>query len=45
MVFDGLASPTQDSGTWSRDFAEPGSFPYVCSLHPGMEEGRVDVMS
>jgi len=42
VVFDGLASPTQTTGTWSRSFDEPGSYPYVCSLHEGME-GRVEV--
>lgn len=44
VVFDGLASPTQATGTWSRSFDEPGSYPYVCSLHEGMD-GRVEVTS
>lgn len=42
VVFDGLASPTQTTGTWSRTFDEPGSYPYLCSLHEGMN-GRVEV--
>lgn len=44
VVFDDLASPTQDWGTWSNTFTQPGSYPYVCTLHAGME-GRVDVTS
>lgn len=33
---DGPASPLQDTGTWTRTFDEPGTYPYVCSIHPGM---------
>lgn len=33
---DGPASPKQSSGTWQRAFDRPGSFDYVCTLHPNM---------
>ncbi len=33
---DGPTSPKQASGTWQRAFDRPGSFDYVCTLHPGM---------
>ena len=33
---DGSASPKQKSGTWQRTFDRPGSFDYVCTLHPNM---------
>lgn len=37
VVFDdGPASPKQDDGTWERTFDQPGTYEYVCSLHPGM---------
>lgn len=45
VVFeDGPASPISDSGTWSRTFAEPGTYAYSCTLHAYMD-GRVDVTS
>ncbi len=43
VVFDDLASPTQLDGTWSRTFDRPGSHPYTCTLHDGMD-GRVEVL-
>ena len=43
VVFDDIASPVLGSGSWSRTFDNPGSYPYVCSLHTGMN-GRVEVL-
>jgi plastocyanin len=43
VVFDDIASPVLGSGSWSRTFDTPGSYPYVCSLHTGMN-GRVEVL-
>lgn len=37
IVFDDMASPVQTEGTFSREFAEPGTYSYVCTLHPFME--------
>ena len=43
VVFDGgPASPRQRKGTWQRTFDGPGTYEYVCSLHPNMT-GRVIV--
>ncbi len=43
VVFDdGPASPRQRTGTWRRAFDRPGTYEYVCSLHPTMK-GRVVV--
>lgn len=37
VVFDDdTASPAQSQGTWTRTFDEPGTFAYVCTLHPRM---------
>ncbi|MDQ3978129.1 MAG: plastocyanin/azurin family copper-binding protein [Actinomycetota bacterium] len=33
---DGPTSPKQRSGTWQRTFDQPGSYEYVCTLHPNM---------
>ncbi len=44
VVFEDVASPTHTTGAWSRTFDEPGSYPYLCSLHDGME-GRVEVVA
>lgn len=37
VVFDDVASPVQATGTFSHTFAQPGSYRYVCTLHPFME--------
>jgi plastocyanin len=42
VVGDGFSSPTQGAGTFAHRFAEPGSYAYACTLHPGME-GTVTV--
>ncbi|MDQ6928610.1 MAG: cupredoxin domain-containing protein [Actinomycetota bacterium] len=39
---DGPTSPKQTSGTWERAFLDPGSYDYVCTLHPQMT-GKVIV--
>lgn len=39
---DGFKSPASSDGEWSRTFRTPGSYDYVCSLHPYMK-GTVDV--
>ncbi|MEW5764626.1 MAG: PKD domain-containing protein [Acidobacteriota bacterium] len=36
-------SGVKTSGTFSRTFTEPGSFPYYCTLHGDSMTGRVDV--
>ncbi len=33
---DAPTSPKQKSGTWQRTFDQPGSYEYVCTLHPNM---------
>lgn len=40
---DGTASATQESGTWTRRFDTPGSYEYLCRIHPEMR-GRVVVV-
>lgn len=42
VVFDDVASPTQLDGTFARTFDQPGSYPYTCTIHDGMD-GRVEV--
>lgn len=32
VTFDTFASPTQDSGSWSHTFSNPGTYPYRDSL-------------
>ncbi len=39
---DGPTSPKQTLGTWERTFPDPGSYDYVCTLHPQMT-GKVIV--
>ncbi len=34
---DGFKSEILAEGTFTHTFDEPGTYPYVCSLHPGME--------
>lgn len=43
VVGDGWQSDVQASGTYQRTFTQPGSYPYACTLHVGME-GRVEVV-
>lgn len=43
VVGAGFVSPVIAAGSWSHTFAEPGIYPYVCSLHPGMD-GQVEVL-
>jgi plastocyanin len=38
-----FASPVLTTGTWSHTFTTPGTFRYVCTLHPGMD-GVVQVV-
>ncbi len=33
---DGPASPIQRNGTWTRTFDQPGTYPYLCTLHRSM---------
>jgi len=41
VVFDdGPSSPKQRNGKWQRAFDRPGTYEYVCTLHPNMT-GRV----
>lgn len=37
VVGDGFSSPIQRAGTFAHRFAEPGSYAYQCTLHPGMD--------
>jgi len=39
---DGTKSATQATGSYSRTFSAAGSFPYQCTIHPGMN-GSVTV--
>jgi plastocyanin len=32
-----FSSPIKNSGKWSKRFRRKGKFPYVCTLHPGMD--------
>jgi len=42
MFDDGQKSADQSSGTYSRMFDKAGSYPYHCTIHPGMN-GTVTV--
>lgn len=44
VVGDGFQSEIKTDGTFTHTFAEPGAYPYVCALHPGME-GTVTVVA
>ena len=37
VVGDGFKSALKRSGTFSHTFDEAGSFPYRCTVHPGMK--------
>ncbi len=36
VVGDGFASEVMQSGTFTYTFTDPGTYPYVCTLHPNM---------
>lgn len=40
---DGFVSPVMVDGSYEATFDEPGTFDYVCSLHPVSMRGRVVV--
>ena len=42
MFDDGQKSADQSTGTYSRTFDKAGSYPYNCTIHPGMS-GSVTV--
>jgi plastocyanin len=37
VVGDGFESPTQNTGSFRHTFDQAGTFPYACTVHPGME--------
>ena len=44
VTFDGAsASLTQESGTWTRQFNDAGTFNYQCTIHGGTMSGKVVV--
>jgi plastocyanin len=40
----GFQSQEQSSGTFRHTFERPGTYPYECTIHPGME-GSVEVVA
>ena len=40
---DGISSPTQDKGAYSRTFTTAGSYPYHCAIHGAAMSGSVTV--
>jgi plastocyanin len=40
---DGVASSTKSEGSWSRNFAKAGTYPYHCSVHGSYMSGAVVV--
>jgi plastocyanin len=40
---DGLSSPTQDQGTYSRTFNAAGTFNYHCTIHGAAMAGTITV--
>lgn len=44
VVGEAFESPVQDSGTFGRRFAEPGTYAYHCTLHSGMR-GTITVVA
>jgi plastocyanin len=36
-VGQGFESKDQSSGTFRHRFEQPGTYPYECTIHPGME--------
>jgi plastocyanin len=43
VTFDDASSPTQSSGTFSRAFAEPGEYEYLCTIHGAGMSGVINV--
>jgi plastocyanin len=43
VVGDGFASEVMQTGTFTSTFTDPGTYPYVCTLHPVMEGAVVVV--
>ncbi len=37
VVGDGFASEVMQTGTFTYTFTDPGTYPYVCTLHPNMK--------
>lgn len=37
VVGQGFESKAQSSGTFRHTFEQPGTYPYECTIHPGME--------
>ena len=37
VVGDGFGSEVMQTGTFSHTFTDPGTYPYVCTLHPNMQ--------
>lgn len=37
VIGEGFQSRDQSSGTFLHTFEQPGSYPYACTIHPGME--------
>ena len=40
---DSFASEVMDSGTFEHTFEEPGTYAYLCSLHPTQMKGTIEV--
>jgi plastocyanin len=40
---DGITSPTQDQGTFTRSFATAGTYSYHCSVHGAAMTGTITV--
>lgn len=40
---DSFASEVMDSGTFEHTFDEPGTYDYLCSLHPAQMKGTIEV--
>jgi plastocyanin len=37
VVGDGFASEIMETGSFTHTFTDPGTYPYVCTLHSNME--------
>jgi plastocyanin len=40
---DGISSPTQDQGTYTRTFTAPGTYNYHCAVHGAAMAGTITV--